>query len=137
MLLMSDWNQSAFIPEDCSGLPCLGDDGHLSDYQSWQLDVDTLTRRSYLSSKRDAVIAQAFLQIGGPAHEAALIPELADMEARHPDRVRSWVVDGDAHTYVQLDPEATSGAGINGGVPVLDFIRAQLDDSPDWVSVSD
>ncbi|MCX2978719.1 pectin acetylesterase-family hydrolase [Candidatus Marimicrobium litorale] len=137
MLLMSDWNQSAFIPEDCSGLPCLGEDGHLSDYQSWQLDVDTLTRRSYLSSKQDSVIALGFLQIGGPAHEAALIPELADMEVRHPDRVRSWVVDGSTHTYVQRDPEATSGVGINGGVSVFDFIRAQLDDSPDWVSVSD
>ncbi|MCP4842723.1 MAG: vtpJ-therm [Halieaceae bacterium] len=137
MLLMSDWNQGAFIPEECSGLPCLGEDGHLSDYQSWQLDVDPLTRRSYLTSKQDATIALGFLQIGGPAHEAALIPELADMEARQPDRVRSWVVDGSAHTYVQRDPETTSGVGINGGVSVFDFIRAQLDDSPDWVSVSD
>jgi hypothetical protein len=137
MVLMNDWNQNAFIPADCSGLPCLGEDGHLSDYQSWQLDVDTLTRRSYLSSKRDTVIADAFLQIGGSAHEAALIPELADMEARHPARVRSWVIDGNAHTYVQRDPETTSGVGINGGVSVFDFIRAQLDDSPDWVSVSD
>ncbi len=129
-LLMSDWNQSAFIPDSCDD--CLGDDGHLTSFLIWQLDQDPNVRRSILSSKQDDVIGTFFLQIGGPAYEAALIPELMELEAAHPDRVRYWLTEGDGHTYVQLAPEQTAG-----GVSALDWVKTMLDDNDSWTTVSD
>lgn len=129
-MLQTDWNQTAFIPESCED--CLSEDGHLINYLNWQLDQDPNTRRSILTSKQDFVIGTTFLQIGGPAHEAAVLPALAKMEAAHPERFRSWVTDGSAHTYIQLNPDQTAG-----GVKAIDFITSQLNGTDDWVSVSD
>ncbi len=129
-LLQDDWNQSAFIPASCPD--CLGDDGHLTNYLIWQMDQDTNLRRSMLSSTGDFVIATTFLQIGPQAHEDALRPELAEMEAAHPDRFRSWVTEGTTHTYIQRDPNQTAG-----GISAIDFISAQINGTDDWVSTSD
>lgn len=129
-MLQDDWNQSAFIPESCPD--CIGADGHLTNYLKWQMDQDQNLRRSMLSSKGDFVIASAFLQIGAQRHEEALVTELAEMEAAHPDRFRSWVTNGIDHTYIQRNPNQTAG-----GVRAIDFISAQINGTDDWVSTSD
>lgn len=129
-LLMSDWNQDAFIPASC--LDCLPDDGHLTNYQIWQMDQDPNVRRGYMSYTQDSTIAVFFLGIGGPAFEEALFSELAKSETAHPNRVRSWVPNGDGHTFLLLEPDKTAG-----GVSVMAWITAMLDGSDDWVSVKD
>lgn len=129
-MLQDDWNQTAFIPASCPD--CLGEDGHLTNYLNWQMAQDPNLRRSMLSSKGDFVIASTFLQIGPAAHEAALVQELAKMEAAQPDRFRSWVTNGTTHTYIQRDPNQTAG-----GVRAIDFIAAQINGTDDWVSTSD
>jgi hypothetical protein len=54
------------------------------------------------------------------------------MEAAHPERFRSWVINGNAHTYVLLAPDSTAG-----GVKAIDWIASMINDTADWVSVSD
>ncbi|MDX1733215.1 MAG: pectin acetylesterase-family hydrolase [Halioglobus sp.] len=130
MLLMDDWNQSAFIPQSCPD--CLGPDGHLSNYLSWQLEQDPNTRRGYMSYSQDSTIATFFLGLDGPVFEAALTEELSQLEAAHPERVRSWVPDGVGHTFLLREPDKTAG-----GVPVMAWISAMLDGSEDWISISD
>lgn len=130
MLLQNDWNQTAFLPDSCP--ECLDPDGHLTNYLIWQLDQDPSIRAGYLSYTQDFVIGDIFLGIGGPAFEAALFEEMAQQEAAHPDRFRSWIPAGTSHTFLMAEPDQTAG-----GVPVMDWITAMLNDSPDWVSVAD
>lgn len=129
-LLMSDWNQTAFIPESCAN--CIPSDGHLSDYLDWQLDQDPNVRRAFMSYTRDTVIGTVFLGIGGEAFETALFPELMQMESAHPDRVRYWAADGAGHTFLLNGLEVTAG-----GVSALDWVTAMLEGSDEWVSTRD
>lgn len=129
-LLMEDWNQFAFIPESCP--TCIPDDGHLSDYLDWQLDQDPNVRRGFMSYTQDSVIGGFFLGIGGPAFEAALFPELMQMETAHPDRVRYWVPNGSGHTFLLNGLDVTAG-----GVSGLDWVTAMIEGTDAWVSTSD
>lgn len=125
-----EWNSGAFLPESCSD--CVSSDGHFTGYHIYQLDEDPNLRMGMLSTKQDSVIADIFLGIGGEAFEAALLPELAAIEEAHPDRFRSFVADGNSHTFIQAQFNRQVG-----GVTVAQWIADMLSDSDDWVSVSD
>jgi Pectinacetylesterase len=125
-----EWNITAFLPDSCD--TCLGDDGHVIDYHKWQLQQDNNFTLGMMSYKRDAVISITFTGAGGDVFERELVPELADLEAAYPERVRSFVVNGSSHTFLMGSLETTSG-----GVAVADWVNAMLDGSADWVSTSD
>lgn len=129
-LLQSDWNNGTFFP--ASICPECYANGHSTAFLDWQLKQDSNVRLSLISSKQDFVIGTAFLRIFGPAFEAALLPELARLEADNPSRVRSFVPDGAAHTFVQRELDATAG-----GVVLFDWISAMLDDTEAWVTTQD
>ncbi len=129
-LLLSDWNSQAFFPESCD--QCIADDGHLTDYHSWQMNEDPNTRRGFLSYDQDTVFADIFLMIGKPAFEEAMREEMQQAEDDVPDRVRTWIPTGTGHTFVQSEPDQTAG-----GVGVLDWIGFMINESDDWVSVAD
>jgi hypothetical protein len=129
-MLMDDWNMGAFIPASCDN--CIGQDGHITDYHKWQLAQDDNFRLSMLSYKQDATIAITFVQAGGEVFEQALIPELEDLEAAYPQRMHSFIADGTSHTFLLGDLTVTAG-----GVSVLDWVSAMLDDSSAWVSTRD
>lgn len=126
--LTQEWNLSAFIPASCPD--CIAEDGHLSDYLIWQLDQDPNVRRSYLGYTGDSTLANTFLRIGGASYEQAIIAEMAQQEAAHPERVRSWLKAGMQHTFITDDPDVTVQ-----GVSAMDWINAMLTDSADWVSL--
>lgn len=128
--IIAEWNIGAFIPDSCAN--CIAADGHLTDYLNWQLDQDPDVRRGMLSYTRDVNLADLFLQIGGAAFEAGLLQEMREQEDAHPDRMRSWLVEGNGHTFVELEPDRTAG-----GVPLMDWITLMLAGSEDWVSVRD
>lgn len=129
-LLQTDWKTEAFFPASCD--QCIADDGHLTNYHSWQMAEDPNTRRGFLSYNQDTVFADIFLMIGKPAFEEAMREEMAQAESDHPERVRSWIPEGIGHTFVQSEPDQTAG-----GVKVLDWIGLMINESPDWVSVAD
>ncbi len=129
-LLQTDWNQTAFLPASCPN--CIADDGHFTDYQVWQLDQDPNVRRGFMSYTQDSVIGDFFLGIGGDAFEAALVPEMMQMESAHPDRVRYWIPEGNGHTFLLNGLDETAG-----GVTALDWVTAMLEGSDDWESVQD
>ncbi len=131
-LLEEDWNFGAFIPESCGGEDCFPEDGHLTEYQIWQMDEDTNFRRGMLSYNRDSTIADFFLMIGQDAFEEALYEEMQQLEDAYPDRQRSWIPAGTDHTFLQRAPDETAG-----GVAMMDWISDMLDGSNDWVSVQD
>ena len=62
----------------------------------------------------------------------ALLEETADLEAAFPERMHSFIANGNSHTFLLYDTSITAG-----GVTVLDWVSAMLDGSPDWVSTSD
>lgn len=129
-LLMNDWNMGAFMPDSCEN--CIPDDGHFTDYHIWQMDEDDNFRRGMLSYSRDTTFADYFLQIGKDAFEATLFPEMQQLEDAYPERQHNWIPAGEKHTFLMAEPDQTAG-----GVPVMDWIAAMLDDSGDWVSVQD
>lgn len=128
--IIEEWNIGAFIPDSCAN--CIAADGHMTDYLNWQLDQDPDVRRAMLSYTQDVNLADLFLEIGGPAFEAALSQEMREQEEAHPGRMRSWLVEGNGHTFVELEPDRTAG-----GVPLMDWIGLMLSGSDDWVSVRD
>jgi len=118
--LLTEWNATAFFPESCD--TCIGDDGHTTDYHQSQLEEDDNLRRGMMSYTRDTVIAVTFVQVGGEAFEAALLEELDDLEAAYPERVKSFVAAGPAHTFLIGDLNQTAG-----GVTVADWVSSMLD----------
>lgn len=128
--IIAEWNIGAFIPDSCA--ECIPADGHLTGYLNWQLEQDPDVRRGMLSYTRDFNLADLFLEIGGAAFESALLQEMRKQEEAHPDRMRSWLVAGNGHTFVELEPDRTAG-----GVALMDWVGLMLSGSGDWVSVSD
>ena len=126
--IIGEWNIGAFIPDSCAG--CIPADGHLSNYLNWQLDQDPDVRRGMLSYTQDFNLADLFLGIGGPAFEAALLGEMQKQEQAHPDRMHSWLVPGNGHTFVELEPDKAAN-----GVPLMGWVSAMLSGSNGWVSV--
>jgi hypothetical protein len=131
-LLLNDWNSREFVPESCP--QCIADDGHFSDYHIWQMDQDPNVRRSMLSDSEDVVFALGFLGIGFDAWKEALYPEMQQLEDAHPERSKYWIPDNTGHTFLQSSEEFERTAG---GVRLVDFIAAMLDDSPEWQSARD
>lgn len=127
--IIAEWNIGAFIPDSCA--ECIPADGHLTGYLNWQLDQDPDVRRGMLSYTRDFNLADLFLEIGGAAFETALLQEMRKQEEAHPDRMRSWLVAGNGHTFVELEPDRTAG-----GVALMDWVGLMLSGSGDWVSVN-
>jgi len=129
-MLITDWNTQAFFPASCT--TCIGADGHTTDYHKWELAQDPDLRLGLMSYTQDAVISVTFSRIGGEAFEQALRPELKDLEEAYPERLHTFVRAGNQHTFLLGDTSLTAG-----GVSVLDWVTAMLDDSPDWASTSD
>lgn len=75
-----------------------------------------------MSYTRDTVIAVTFVQVGGEAFEEALLMELDDLEAAYPERVKTFVAGGPAHTFLIGDLAQTAG-----GVTVADWVSSMLD----------
>ncbi|GAB5450579.1 MAG: hypothetical protein Hals2KO_09070 [Halioglobus sp.] len=130
MQLMEEWGQEAFIPASCEN--CIGADGHLTDYLIWQLDQDDDTRLALLSYTQDSVFADTFLAIGGPAFETAMLQELGEQEAAHPERVRSFIPIGTGHTFVQLEPDKAIG-----GTSVMQWLDAMLNSPEQWSTLNE
>ena len=128
--LNAEWNSDAFFPASCT--TCIGEDGHLTDYQKWQLAEDENLRMGFLSTKQDAVVADDSLMIGGPAFEEALLEAMAELQEEYPDRFRSLIADGDGHTFILKDFERSVG-----GTTVREWITDMLNESEAWISVSD
>ncbi len=90
-------------------------------------------RLGMLSYTQDAVIGTFFLGIGGPAFEAVLRPTLADVEAAHPDRMRSFVRAGTTHTFL----ESNLSISVQG-VSVSSWVASMIDGpAENWKSVSE
>jgi hypothetical protein len=129
-MLLVDWNMGAFLPPSCP--TCIGADGHITDVHKWQLAEDDDLRLSMMSYTQDTVIGPAFTQVSGEVFEREMRAELADLEKAYPERVRSFITEGANHTFLLSDTSITAG-----GVSVLDWVTAMLEDSADWVSTSD
>ena len=126
--LLSYWNISeAFLPASCPD--CIGDDGHGTGVHNWGLDRDENLRISLLSHKQDSTIATFFFGVAGPTWEAELIREMGEVESGSPDRVRSLIADGSAHTFLI----GRTGLEVDG-ITVLDWVTAMLDGSDEWTS---
>jgi hypothetical protein len=126
--LLSYWNISdSFLPASCPD--CIAEDGHGTGVHTWALDQDDNLRISLLSHKQDSVIATFFFGVSGPSWEPELIREMAEVEAAHPDRLRSLVANGSSHTFLigSTDLEVD-------GITVIDWVAAMLNDSPEWTS---
>jgi hypothetical protein len=130
--LFNDWNADKFIP--ASGCPDCYSNGHLTDgYFDWQLEQDPNMRLAMLSSKQDSVIAGFFLGIKGEDFEAALLPEMAAMEADNPERFRSFIFNGGSHTMLR-DGDLAKTAD---GVVLSDWLSDMLSNSDSWQSAQD
>lgn len=125
--LLGYWNISeSFLPKSCPD--CIGADGHGTGVHTWGLDRDENLRLSLMSYKQDTTISTFFFGVGGAKWEPELIRKMQEVEAAHPDRVRSFIANGNTHTFLgSPDVEVE-------GISVLDWIAAMVDDSDEWTS---
>ncbi len=126
--LLAYWNISdAFLPASCPD--CIAEDGHGTGVHTWGLERDENLRISLMSYKQDSTISTFFFGVGGAAWEPELIREMGEVEAANPDRVRSFIADGSAHTFL------IGGTALEvDGITVMEWVAAMLDDSPEWTS---
>lgn len=128
---IEDWNAVGFFPEN--GCPDCLVNGHMTEYFRWQMQEDPNFRLAMLTSKQDFVIGTVFLGVGNTAFETSVLRELPAIETFAEGRMRSWIQNGSAHTFIQRDVTATAG-----GVTALDWLSAFLDRrDDDWQSTVD
>ncbi len=128
--VIADWNSGAFMPP--SICPECYESGDLTEYFNWQFQQDDNFRMAMLSSKQDSTIADFFLGIGGPAFEAKLLPMMANLEASNPERFRSFITNGNAHTFLQA-----GFASVADGVVMYQWLQNMRSGSTLWVSAQD
>lgn len=122
------WNAWVSYPASCTD--CIGEDGNLTGYQSWQLDQDPDLRMGFMSYTRDDVVLER--STTDPADwEAELLAAVDELEKAHPDRFRSFIARGEGHTFVLKDFDLAVG-----GTTPRDWIGDLLGGG-EWVSVKD
>ncbi len=84
-----------------------------------------------MSYTLDTVIT-IFVRVSREEFGREMRAEMADLENAYPERMRSFITEGADHTFLLSDTSITAG-----GVSVLDWVTAMLEDSADWVSTSD
>lgn len=124
------WNSENVLPQSCPS--CVGADGNLTDYHHYQLTRDELLRVAYLSSRQDSVITRQFDLVSAAEFEEQLLEATGELSQAFPDRFRSLLVSGDAHTFIQRDY-----ARPVGDTTVRDWIGGMLSGAATWVSVID
>lgn len=125
------WNISdSFLPASCAD--CIADDGHGTGIHIYALDNDPDLRLSLLSFTQDGTIAGFFFEVPGPVWQQALIEEMAELEAAHPERTRSFIAPGTDHTFLLNKTDLAIE-----GITVLEWVTAMLDGSDEWESVQE
>lgn len=125
------WNiNDSFLPESCPD--CIAEDGHGTGVFTWALDQDPDLRLSLMSFAQDGTIAGVFFQVPGPIWQEELLEEMAEVEAAHPERVRSFIAPGVDHTFLQARPDLAIE-----GITVLEWVTAMLEGSVEWTSVQE
>jgi len=106
------------------------EDGNLTGFHRYQLEEDPNLRMGFMSTKQDGVGLER-LATTPEDWEAQLLEAVEELEQAHPDRFRSFVADGDDHTFViqAYDREV-------GGTTARAWIGA-LNGAREWASVSD
>ena len=95
--LVAYWGAERFFPNSCT--TCIGEDGNLTEYHSYQLDQDTNLRMAFISSKQDATFAPNI--IGGPsAFESQVISTVNHLKSLYISRFNSLIPNGDDHTFI-------------------------------------
>ena len=111
---------------------CIAEDGHGTGVHIWSLDNDPDLRLSLISFTQDTTIAGFFFGVPGPDWEVALREEMQQVEAAHPDRVRTYIAQGTQHTFLldKTDLEVEE-------ITILAWVTAMLEDSSEWTSRSE
>lgn len=125
--MMSEWRSELFIPNSCPG--CLDEHGHLTNYYAWQLSQDKNFRLAMMSYTADIVMAEG---MDNRYFERQLITEMAELERLHPQRMRSFIANGQRHTFLPSLMDVSVGK-----FSEADWIAAMLENSSSWVSVSE
>lgn len=123
------WNAEAFYPASCD--TCIGDDGHLTDFHAYQLAEDPNIRMGFMSTKQDAVIVDR-LPLDGPGFESALLEAMSELRDAYPTRFRSFIAQGDGHTFILRDFDR-----VVGGTSVRAWIADMLEGGDAWQSVTE
>lgn len=85
-----------------------------------------------MSYKQDVALAGTYLFLDGPSYEKILLETAAAVEAANPERMRSFIGDGNSHIYTGGKLSKTVA-----GISLFDWLTAMLADSPGWVSAQD
>ena len=149
--LLEEFGAEHLIPEGCT--ECF-DSGHLTDLLTWILDEDPGMKVATYSTRRDMIISDVFLGIGGESFEAALLEQTSRLEQRAPKRYYSFLVEGTSHTALLGDASGLLGEDFHlpppfdelvvlgglddtapNGLSVGEWMGQLVNDDPEWASV--
>lgn len=95
--LISYWGAQPFFPSSCA--ECIGSDGNLTDYHSYQLNEDPNILMAYISSKQDATFTPNIIG-GAPVFESQLIEAANQLKSQFPNRFNALIANGEDHTFL-------------------------------------
>lgn len=95
---------------------------------NWAMDRDPTLRAALFSSLEDEVI-RGFLEMTGPEYAELLLEITDQIQARHPDRMKRFLRQGDFHTILM-------GMGLGSGGVAADFRTVAVHGTtfPEWVA---
>ncbi len=132
-----NWRFEQFIVEGCTD--CADQPAFLTD---WALSNDPNVTSALFSYLNDFVIS-GFLGLDGDAYRDLLLDVTDEIQRRHPNRFKRYLIPGEAHTILL-------GGGLGPNGPVLDFDRVEVEgiglrawlsdfltDGPFWLDLVD
>ncbi|MEM9074137.1 MAG: pectin acetylesterase-family hydrolase [Myxococcota bacterium] len=141
--LLEEFNASAVIPASCP--ECLAR-GHVTEFIGWNLDNDPNLTIGVMTHSQDAVISGLFVMELDTVFETAVLRETTALHERFPNRYKRFLLAGPNHSFLLNSGEpapfadfATLG-GLQeevGGVRALDWVRAAVERSFEWVDTVD
>jgi len=130
-----NWRFEEYIVDGCT--ECDEQPSYLTD---WALDNDPNTRAALFSYTLDFVISD-FNMLERPQYRSLLLDVSGEINDRHPDRFKRFLVEGEAHTILLGAGVSPNGpVGTEGffntleidGVLLPDWIADFVSDGPEW-----
>jgi hypothetical protein len=120
------WNSFSLVPESCAD--CLSE-GNATGLFNWLMGEDENLRLAALSYKQDFTIGTFYTGLGDVAFEELLLASMSAVESENPERFRSFLKDGGAHTLLRSLSESIDG------VTLSQWLSNFLYETEAWVTV--
>lgn len=126
-LVTNAWQSTQYIPASCSRC-----DDQVMYLYDWILDRDPNARIGLFSSYFDHTIGGSFLEMADADFKDLLVSTSDFIHSKYPARFNRFLINGTSHCVGEVAENYLYSVG---GVTIVEWLTALVNDDPDWPDV--